>query len=126
MARGRELVAARYTCLCFLEYPISCTKEAAWIAFRAAMASEEYWFSVEELQFLFATCSILVEVYHCDAEVEEGAALDNVGSPCVVAILRPGDSVRVVWTREKMSKVCEGVFVQICVGGGVGGAGFLF
>jgi hypothetical protein len=74
LARGRTVLAARSNAFGELSFPINCTPRIAWEALRAAMSEEDYYFSVAELQLLFAVCGTTVEVY----EYDENAGVDTM------------------------------------------------
>ena len=80
LRRCRDTVASRYECFGALAYPTTRTWEAAWSALRQSMRAAEYWFSIEEVQFMGACCGVGVDVYVADVDFAGAADFTRAGS----------------------------------------------
>ena len=111
--RGADLLRERYSCFGSRAQPASCSRAAAWACLRAAMASGEYWFSVEELQLLMACRGCLVHVYLFNPDAEESDALVEAGAERLPSGFAATSSARVVLDAGDGSRSTRGHFSRL-------------
>ena len=91
-----RLLRQRMQCVGPTHMPACLSEEVIWSCFRSALMKDEYWLSIQEIQFISAYFGARLHVYMCDEESLELAELVEESVPSCIANHVYDDSVSLV------------------------------